>query len=119
MKLFSNRGDGSSFSLAEQFYAAHIPASQRAHIFLSHDHLALIQETVRILASFDILKKRVDLMGRSRLEAWKFEDNEKGNASGDPFIMEHSAKLKESEFTNASENGNRRGGRSPQNELRG
>lgn len=37
--LLSDPGHVLSFFLAAQFFAAHVPASYRAHTFLSYDHL--------------------------------------------------------------------------------
>lgn len=97
---FSNRRHGPPFSLVGQLYAAYIPKSQRTYMFLSQDYLVAIAETVWILASFNILKERAHLNGRSSLSAWKFVNGEKQNDWTSSFFMKQSAELKGCECTN-------------------
>lgn len=75
-------------------------------MFISHDYLVAIRETVRILEWFNFLKGRGDPRGRSSLKAWKFFDAEEQNVWGDAFYMEHRAELKKMWIENPSENGN-------------
>lgn len=89
-----NRRDCPLFSFVEPLHAGHIPASQYDHIFLSHNHLVAIRESVWILASFNILKEYADLKRRNSLETWKYLDGEMQNTYGDVFFIKHSAELK-------------------------
>lgn len=68
LNLLRDHENRPSISLAEQLHAAFIPASHWAHIFLSHDYLLAIRETIRIPTLFSILKERENLNGGSSVD---------------------------------------------------
>lgn len=77
-------------------YAAHIPASYRADMFISRDHFVAMRKHIWILASFNIPKERGNLKGQSSVEPWKFLNGNKHKVLGDDFFMKHSVELAES-----------------------
>lgn len=81
------------FPSSKAVYEAHVPASHLSHILLSQDRFVAIQNTVWILALFNISNENGDIKRRTNVKNGKFVGGVNQNGWSYSFIMKHSAEL--------------------------